>query len=126
MNTEQLVQWIKELIEEGLEYKFYKSREWLELRTRIFEEAHFECCICKGKGRISKAVIVHHVNHLKDYPQWALSEWVINEKGEHIRNLIPVCFMCHETVCHPEKFEKAQARLDKKRKKNEISPERWD
>ena len=56
-----------------------------------------ECQICKRKGRYRRADIVHHVKHLKDRPDLALSIW----DGEE-RQLVSVCRQCHEDL-HPER-----------------------
>lgn len=44
---------IRELIAENKLYRFYKSREWQQLRDRILREHHYECAWCKEKGKWS-------------------------------------------------------------------------
>lgn len=43
-------------------------------------------------GQFKRAVMVHHIRHLKEVPELALTD----------SNLISLCDQCHEDV-HPEK-----------------------
>ena len=123
MDTQSLVKWINELIEEDKLYRFYKSREWLELRARVLFEHHNECCKCRARGRITKAQTVHHVQHVKDRPDLALSQYTIDDEGNRIVNLIPLCNACHNLE-HPEKAYKAF--FTNKKNKDDEPEERWD
>lgn len=123
MDTLQLVKWIKELIEEDKLYRFYKSRQWLELRADILHKHHYECYDCRKRGRITKAQTVHHVQHVKDRPDLALSEYTTDDNGKRIVNLIPLCNACHNKH-HPEKAYKAY--FTNKNKKDNEPEERWD
>ena len=78
---------------------------------------HYECQYCKAKGRYRRAKVVHHVNHLRDRPDLALSIWFRDAKGIRRRQLISTCWDCHEEQ-HPE-------RLRKKASKPPLTPERW-
>lgn len=49
------------------------------------------------KGKYSKAILVHHINHLKENPELALE--IYDKEGK--RNLISLCQSCHEEE-HPE------------------------
>ena len=70
----------------------------------------------KQKADTAKATIVHHVKHLKDRPDLALS--IIDpDTGE--RQLITVCKRCHEEL-HPES---QQQTISKEKFETE---ERWD
>lgn len=88
---------------------FYASTAWRHKRDEILKRDHYECLLCKeGKGYAHKpmhtrAVLVHHVNHLKDRPDLALSDTYVDANGETKRQLISVCKACHEVVCHPER-----------------------
>lgn len=123
MENKELAKWINELIQEDKLYKFYKSREFTELRARVLEEAHHECQYCRRKGRVTKATIAHHEYYVRDYPQYALSQYVMDEEGMH-QNLVAVCHRCHEDI---HKNERLYGWLKKKQdsKDNDI-PERWD
>lgn len=85
----------------GKEYEkviqFYKSAAWKKLRAEVLALDHNECQRCKSKGKYSKATVVHHVNHVLDRPDLALTLYVDGQ-----RNLISLCNKCHNEV-HPEK-----------------------
>lgn len=61
--------------------------------------------MCRKKGRYKRATTVHHLKHLRDVPELALTD----------SNLISLCEECHE-VMHPEKH---------KRKNGYENKERW-
>ena len=73
---------------------------------------HNECQICKAKGRYSKATTVHHVKHLREHPELALT--IFDGKN---RQLISVCDACHNRL-HPEKWVKHEH-------KEPLTEERW-
>lgn len=100
---EQLIDSIKS----GNEIAFYKSTVWLCKRKHILKRDNYECQHCKLKGMYSKAETVHHIKHLKDYPQLAIED----------DNLISLCNVCHNIV-HPEKLKII--------KKEIVSEERWE
>ena len=83
---------------------FYNSPDWRRTRKEILRADKGECQICKAKGRYTKAVIVHHVNHLRDRPDLKLDKTYKDTNGITQRQLISVCRECHETVCHPERM----------------------
>ena len=88
------------LIQEGNEHEFYTWPEWRDdsrgIRMQVLKLDRFECQVCKRVGRYRKATIVHHVKHLKNRPDLALSIWDGQE-----RQLESVCKSCHEDY-HPE------------------------
>ena len=106
---------IKDLIAQGKENIWYNSASWEHVKAVLKLDCH-ECQLCKAKGRYSKAVIVHHVKHLKDRPDLALSIYD-PETGE--RQLLSVCKKCHEEV-HPESQRQCTSL------KEPITIERWD
>ena len=102
------------------EIGFYDNAPWRSKRLEILKKLNWECQICKQHGRHRRAVIVHHVFHRDEFPQWELDELVRDpETGEQCRNLLPVCRECHETECHPERM---RAKVEKS---EPITPERW-
>lgn len=110
-------QWIRELIQQGKEYKFYKTKEWLQLRANILEKYHNECQECLKKGKYTEARNVHHINELKDRPDLALKEYYIDSNtGEKKRNLIPLCIECHN-IKH--------GRVCENRYKPQLNEEKW-
>lgn len=120
--------WIRELIKTGELWRFYKSREWRKLKASILKAAHYECSECRKLGKITRYDIgedgqkrllstVHHVCHVRDHPELALSEWYKNfETGEMERNLLPVCKACHNKL-HPEKIKRSRTGF--------MNEERW-
>lgn len=126
MEEKDLIKWINKLIKQDKMYQFYKSKKWINLKNEVMEEFHHECYLCRQQGKISRAYIVHHIFHVRDYPQYALSRFVLNrETGKKERNLIAVCLSCHETVCHPEKREKALKKLEEKKITEFNNEEKW-
>ena len=116
-----LVAYINKLIEEDRLYKFYKSREWKALRHEVLEDQHYECQECLRYGRVTRSNTVHHVNHVTDRPDLALSKYYIDSDGMERQNLICVCAM-HHNMLHPEKGYKTK---NKKNKSEKINDERW-
>ena len=87
---------------------FYDSPEWRAKRRQILAADRHECQECKRRGRYSRAVIVHHVQHLEDHPELALSDVYTDAHGVERRQLVSVCRDCHETVCHPERLRRTE------------------
>ena len=105
-----------QLLEDGKENVWYNSSLWKRRRAKVMRMDNYECQICKKKGRHQKAVLVHHVKHLKDRPDLALS---IYDPDTGERQLISVCKKCHEEL-HPE------ARRKCKTHSAPITDEWWD
>jgi 5-methylcytosine-specific restriction endonuclease McrA len=101
MNTEQIIKWINE----GQLWKFYKSKEWRNLRPKILIEQNYECQYCKTMGIITKAVTVHHVQEVRKHPELALSRYYYDENGSKQRQLVSICKACHNKE-HDRIFEK--------------------
>jgi 5-methylcytosine-specific restriction protein A len=97
---------------------FYLSPAWQHKRKQILQRDHHECVYCKQRGQHSRAVIVHHIMHLDEHPELALSDYYIGADGVQHRQLVSVCRECHETVCHPERMHKIAAR-------HPLTKERW-
>lgn len=95
---------LRQLIASGSVHEFYVSSEWRHLRAEVLREQKNECQEHKKRGGYARANHVHHVNHLRNHPELALSEWYLDSHGIPQRNLIAVCKCCHETVCHPERL----------------------
>lgn len=89
--------------------KFYKSREWRHKRREILRRDNRECQKCKRDGRYSRAETVHHIKHLKDFPELALAD----------SNLESLCNTCHNEE-HPEKLQVQE------KKEKFINEERWE
>lgn len=102
------------LIKTGNEAAFYHWPEWERLRLEVLRMDQFECQKCKNRGKYRAATIVHHVKHLRNRPDLALSIW----DGEE-RQLMSVCKSCHEEE-HPESMRRFFPR------EPPITEERWD
>ena len=84
-------------------------------RAEVLALDKSECQRCRElKHRYKHAVLVHHVKHLRDRPDLALSIWDGDE-----RQLVSVCKQCHEEL-HPESFTQFLP------KEPPITAERWD
>ena len=116
MNTYDIIKWINELIEADELWRFYKSEEWIRLKTTVLNEQHYECQICKAAGIITRfdegqngkrrlLSTVHHVNYVRTRPDLALSRYYTGRDGEQHRNLIAVCKKCHNRI-HDRTFAK--------------------
>lgn len=103
------------LIENGNADAFYSWKPWKHLRETVMKLDNYECQMCKAKGKYKRAEIVHHVKHVRDRPDLALSIW----DGEE-RQLVSVCKWCHEEE-HPERMIQYQYK-----QKETLAEERWD
>lgn len=99
--------WVREISAASLRgwHAFYHTTVWRKKRASILKRDGHACCLCKAKGIYTKATTVHHIRHLKECPELALSD----------DNLQSLCSECHEKA-HPEKFFK---------KTGFENPERW-
>lgn len=108
---------LRKLIAAGKENLFYEWPEWLRTRAWALYLDRGECTRCKQRGRYTPAEVVHHVQHLRDRPDLALS--IYDEDGK--RQLVSLCRACHEHE-HPERLRPAWTA----KQKEELTKERWD
>ena len=108
---------LRALIEAGEEERFYSWQAWKRMSAIVRTLDHSECTRCKARGRYAPAVIVHHVKHLRDRPDLALS---IFDPDTKERQLVSLCRACHEEQ-HPERLAPAWTP-----KKEALTAERWD
>lgn len=120
--VDNLGPWLAEKIRNGEERDFYLSPEWDHLRREVLRDDLYECQICKKAGRFRRAEIVHHINEIKHRPDLALTKEIEGKDGKKTRNLISVCWICHNSVCHPGRLE----RYKFKKKSGFDQTERWD
>lgn len=129
MDQKEVAAWIEGLIERGELWRFYKSKQWKKLKRQVLEDNHYECEVCKKAGRVKRfdrtkdgelrlLSTVHHVQHVRDHPELALSRIYKSGDREYI-NLIPVCKACHNAL-HPEKNAKKESKTEKY-----MNIERW-
>lgn len=107
---------IKKLITENKIADFYNDWFWRKLSKQIIKEQHYECQYCKEKKKHSRATMVHHVKHLRRFPELAYSRYYYDQYGQH-KQLVATCHECHEEQ-HPDRFHKNDS-------KRFISPERF-
>ncbi len=113
-----LSSYIRNLIQSDNLILFYKSEDWQEVKGEVLEELHYECQHCLKRGRYTRADVVHHVNHVRNRPDLALSKYYTDKDGKQQRQLVPLCDACHAFE-HPEKL----AKTHKKDKFTNV--ERW-
>lgn len=104
------------LLAAGRENVWYNSGDWSAVKAAVKKIDHYDCLVCKAMGRRRAARIVHHVKHLRDRPNLALS---IYDPDTGARQLISVCKDCHEML-HPE------AQRQYRPRKPPATVERWD
>jgi 5-methylcytosine-specific restriction enzyme A len=80
--------YIRKLIKENNLMKFYKGKDWMKLRQEALERDHYECQVCKSKGKYRAAECVHHMKEVKQHPELALT----------LNNLQSLCNQCHNDV----------------------------
>ena len=90
-----LESWIRELIRADKMYRFYKTDEWLQLRSEILADHHYECERCEKMGKLSRATMVHHEYEVKDRPDLALTRWIEDAEGNKREIMHPLCSRCH-------------------------------
>lgn len=105
------------LIQAGREAQFYDWPEWHAVREDVLKLDKRECVRCREeKHRYRPARIVHHVKHLRDRPDLALS---ILDPDTGERQLVSVCKDCHEEL-HPESLRRRGVL------RAPVTVERWD
>lgn len=107
---------LQELLALGLSDRFYDWPEWAAARDDVLRMDLGECQLCKARGRYRKAALVHHVQHLKDRPDLALS---VFDPDTGRRQLVSLCRGCHEEQ-HPERMRRTAP------KPEPLTEERWD
>lgn len=115
MTQERLLR-LSALLATGKENIWYNSADWQAVRDAVKQIDHHDCIICKAMGKRRVAQIVHHVKHLRDRPDLALS---IYDPDTGERQLICVCKQCHEML-HPESQRQYMP------SKQPVTAERWD
>ena len=96
---------LRALIAAGTASRFYDWPEWARARSAALRIDRWECQACKAVRRYRKAVLVHHVKHLKDRPDLALS---VFDPATGERQLVSLCHACHS--------RKTMAEMSKKRR----------
>ena len=117
MITQMQLQRLNAWIDAGEEHRLYTGSAWKAICKEVRRIDRNECQICKHKHRrYRRGTIVHHIKHLKDRPDLALS---IFDPDTGERQLILVCKQCHEDE-HPEALHSNSG------KSAPVTVERWD
>ena len=106
-DQKQTGEWVRQISQQSYRgwKAFYHTKEWKKKRLEILKRDHRACCKCRARGIYTQAVTVHHVKHLTDVPELALTD----------SNLMSLCLACHDRE-HPEK---------QYRREKFMTPERW-
>lgn len=105
---------------DGTNLRFYRSVEWRRLRARILASMHQQSLweLSLSPAKYVKADTVHHILRLDRYPGFALHPWAVDERGNVVRNLIPLSHAAHDLV-HGRRFDGGFAKAPP------LTPERW-
>lgn len=108
---------LQERIDAGRQDLFYGWKSWKRLSKYVREKMdNRECQYCKARGRYRRGYIVHHVKHLDERPDLALS---IFDPDTGERQLVTLCKDCHEEQ-HPESLVICPKQAEF------LTEERWD
>lgn len=91
---------LRDLIAAGDSWRFYSWGSWRGpegIRAEVLKLDHNQCYFCGKPLNNGRLAIVHHVQHLDDAPELALSIWA----PDGTRQLVTCCKDCHE-LQHPE------------------------
>ena len=110
----ELLKFLLQCIADDNLHAFYTCWEWVCIRTDVLKDDKYECQKHKAKGKYKKATTVHHVKHVRQHPELALSKQYTDEHGNKPRQLISLCRDCHEEE-HPERALKFKQQLNEER-----------
>lgn len=79
---------LTQYIKDDTMIKFYRTKEWRQLRNIAMQRDNQECQRCKRNGKHSKGETVHHMIEVKVKPTLALN----------LNNLETLCNTCHNIV----------------------------
>ena len=102
---------IRQLILSGQIHRFYDSPDWRRKRRAILKAQKYECQVCKRRGRYARATIVHHVQHLRDRPDLALSD---TDPETGAVQLMAICKQCHDEIHRDNLFQQNKYKYDEK------------
>jgi|SRR5699024_2713035 len=67
---------------------FYSSSDWRKTRYQAMLKTGFQCVRCDDDSIVTTAVMVHHIQTVKDRPDLKLD----------MDNLMPLCNECHNKI----------------------------
>ena len=123
VTQEQIRQWLAD----SNDLAFYVYYDWKKKRREVLAMDKYECQACKARGRYNRATMVHHVKHLRDRPDLALSIWDVEPDGKKVRQLVSLCDNCHAAE-HPEQLKRYETKeaTDTKEKLAAVKAARQD
>ena len=75
--TEQISigEWVRKITADSYRVwkAFYHTTKWKHKRKDILKRDHNACQMCRQKGKYRRATTVHHIKHLRDSPELALT-----------------------------------------------------
>ncbi|MDW0112217.1 HNH endonuclease [Sporosarcina saromensis] len=109
---------LMKLINSGQLIKFYKSKEWRELRKLAMKRDNYECQHCKLEGKVTTRetinkhgrktkMDVNHIKPVKLFPHLALS----------LSNTEYLCVYCHNIADGKDEMIKKEPKF--------VNEERW-
>lgn len=105
---------LQSLIVDGRQDNFYAWHCWKQVAEQVKRLDNYECQHCKAAGHYASGEIVHHIRHLVDSPELALS---IYNPETGARQLVTLCRECHRKE-HADELEPQPVAP--------LTPERWD
>lgn len=111
------IDYVRKCIQSNDLHRFYTWARWLHIRSEVLDKDKHECQGHKGRGQYARATLVHHVKHVKQYPEFALEPYYVDGLGEKQRQLVSLCDACHDKE-HP-------GRIRWRGCKKPLTPERW-
>lgn len=69
---------------------FYKTSEWICARSLAMIRDHYQCVMCRRKGIVTLASMVHHIVPIK-------KDW---NRRLDLNNLMSLCDECHNGIKH--------------------------
>ncbi len=89
---------IRRFIADGRIDRFYNDRTWRRISNEVRQEQHNECQYCRLEGKAGRADIVHHVKHLRDFPELAYSKYYYSADGTKQQQLMCCCYAHHRLL----------------------------
>lgn len=130
----------RERFRDGNNRLFYARHAWRRLRDKVLAAFRWECqdCLAKSPRAYRRATNLHHVLHVREYPGFALTEFVNDGEGRRRRVLVPLCHECHqlrhgrggmapiaERAAMLERRAMARRMADEAKLRNVVTDERW-
>lgn len=116
MEEKELVNYLLYLIANNNLSQFYHLKVFKDVKAKVFKDLHYECQECLKENKLTVVFLsdpLHHVKEIKEFPSLALSEYYNDELGNLQRNLLPLCYECHNKVHN--RFQKNEEFINEER-----------